>query len=93
MIYDIQDTESLVHAMHSEEVWKTYEARLPETRKHAFGDYCIEGAAQKTALLILKAFRQGTFGKDASMIRIKPEWLEANQSATFSLPEGPCTSC
>lgn len=77
-VFDIQDTARIVDAIHSEAHWSDFERRLDCARHIAFGDYCLEEAAGKTAALILRAWQKGTFGPDASAVRIRREWFDEN---------------
>lgn len=68
-LVDINDRARVLAFLESEDLWKSYRSVLPLAQKTVFGDYIIEGAAQKTALLLLKAFSKGSMGGDVIALR------------------------
>ncbi|WP_291325443.1 hypothetical protein [Desulfovibrio sp. UCD-KL4C] len=69
--FDLENTANILKAINSENFWNSYSKRLPEIQKIAFGDYTLEDPEIKTSKLILRAFIKGSFGMDASIIKIK----------------------
>ena len=74
---DLEDTKGIVDLMNNNTFWDDYHARLPQMQKSIFGDYIIEGAAQKTAMLAMRALVKGSFGTDTEAIQIRPEFIES----------------
>lgn len=71
---DLMNTEALLQRMSDSSWWEGYRARLPQAQKTIFGEYIIEGAPQKAASQILRAFGRKSFGNDAAAVRLKPEY-------------------
>ncbi len=61
---NINDTQALLNRIKDANFWKNYHEKLPEIQKSLFGNYLIEGAAQKTASLIIQFFGTKSFGND-----------------------------
>lgn len=71
---NLMDTSAILDRMDDTSWWTDYTARLPTAQKNTFGDYCIDGAASKTAALLVRAVTHGTFGEDADAVRLRPEY-------------------
>lgn len=71
---NLMDTSAILDRMDDTSWWTDYTARLPTAQKNIFGDYCIDGAASKTAALLVRAVTHGTFGEDADAVRLRPEY-------------------
>lgn len=68
-LVDINDRTRILLLLEHSEFWQGYKKLLPAVQKSVFGDYAIEGAAQKTAVLLLKALARGSMGEDAVALR------------------------
>lgn len=73
---NLMDTQAVLDRMHDAAWWTAYGQRLPAAQKAIFGDYDIDGAAAKTARLLVRAFGRGSFGEDAVAVRLRPEYGE-----------------
>lgn len=70
---NLQNTEELLARLADTSWWTEYSQRLPAAQQAIFGKYTIDDAAEKTAALIKKVFEQGSFGADATAVRLRPE--------------------
>lgn len=73
---NLMDTQAVLERVHDAAWWVTYAQRLPTAQKIIFGDYEIDGAAAKTARLLVRIFGRGSFGEDAVAVRLRPEYGE-----------------
>lgn len=70
---DLQNTEALLERFSDGAWWAEYSRRLPAVQQAIFGNYTIDGAAEKTAQLIKRVFEQETFGEATTAVRLRPE--------------------
>ena len=70
---DLQDTQRILDKFTDQTWWTEYYRQLPTVQQTVFGNYIVEGAAERTSQLIKKVFSQGTFGEDAVAVRLRPE--------------------
>lgn len=68
-LVDINDRARIMFFLENSDFWRKYGKLLPAVQKDVFGDYAIEGAAQKTAILLLKALTKGSMGEDVIALR------------------------
>lgn len=68
-LVDINDLTRILVLLEHADFWQGYTKLLPVLQKNVFGDYIIEGAAQKTAALLLKGLTQGSMGEDVIALR------------------------
>lgn len=80
---NLMDSQAVLQRMHDSTWWSSYVQCLPTAQKNIFGDYCIEGAAVKTARLFVRAFSRGSFGEDAVAVSLRPEY---GKLVKFSIP-------
>lgn len=70
---DLQDTQRILDKFADRTWWAEYYRQLPTAQQAVFGNYIVEGAAERTSQLIKKVFSQGTFGEDTVAARLRPE--------------------
>lgn len=70
---DLQNTEALLERFSDGAWWAEYTRRLPAVQQAIFGNYAIDGAAEKTAQLIKRVFEQESFGEATTAVRLRPE--------------------
>lgn len=68
-LVNINDRARILLLLENIDFWQRYGKALPAVQKNVFGDYTIEGAAQKTAILLLKALAKGSMGEDVLALR------------------------
>lgn len=73
---NLLDTQAILERMENDIFWTAYRQKLPPAQKNIFGEYIIEGAAERAAKLLLRAFAKGSFGKDTAAVRLRPEYSE-----------------
>lgn len=71
---DIEDTGALLNLLEDAPLWRRYTALLPPAQRLFFGEYRIDGAAEKTAQLLHRLFTEGDFGEDTAAVRLRPEY-------------------
>ena len=75
---NLMDTESILERFYDKTWWSVYRQKLSAAQKTIFIDYDIQGAAHKTAKLLLKVFARGSFGDDAVSVSLRPEYGSLN---------------
>ncbi|WP_421901387.1 hypothetical protein [Maridesulfovibrio sp.] len=68
--YNINNTEGILSFIEQNKGFShTSDEENIAKMRPVFGDYCISGAAQKTAILTIRALSSGSFGKDTFAIK------------------------
>lgn len=75
-LFDLLDIERIKNAILGTEYLDWYHKNLLSLQKEAFGDYMLEGAAEKTAEYIMRFAREGTLGKDCSAVYLKEQYFK-----------------
>lgn len=70
-LFDLLKTSQIKKAITEKDFLQKYNEQLPEIQKKVYGNYMKKGSARKTAELILRMARTGTFGEDCYAIHIK----------------------
>lgn len=71
---NLLDTQTILQKMSDTSWWDAYRRNLPQMQKNIFGNYTIDGAAEKATRQIIRVFGRKSFGDDIAAIRLRPEY-------------------
>lgn len=71
LTFDLLDSARIRGAILNKDYLEKLRAELPAIQSRVFGEYLREGSARKTAELVLKFAKNGTFGEDCRAIHLK----------------------